>query len=345
MRQAKHLNRGLVAALLTPVFMGMAPVFGKLAIRSGIDPYTLAALRTCFAALLLWVVYGLFFRQYIYIFPAGLIGTIAVGTVNGLGSLLYYNGLLLIDDASLAQLLNMLYVIFAMLLTRIYGLHISRISVVRAVLALAAVYLLAAYDVGSGESIHWIGVGLMLGGAFTYALHVQLSQRVMYEMPAPTMTLYAMTWMGLTVLIARLLFGGFTSLPWLPVSSQGWVFLLALMLVTALSRVTLFEGVRSLGSLQTILLNVAELGMTLLVAFMWLQERMTIPQWVGVGLLLASVVLSRWDDDVRSMLYRSLPMARLGEMFSEAPLKPNRFSIVSRLYRRRPNPDRFEGRG
>jgi drug/metabolite transporter (DMT)-like permease len=301
---------GMIAALLTPVFMGMTPIFGKLAIRSGFDPYTLAALRTCMAALLLWVVYGLFFRRYIYIFPAGLLGTLTVGAVNGLGSLLYYNGLLLLDNASLAQLLNMMYVIFVMLLTRFYGHDISKLSIFRASLALVAVYLLTESGSENGQ-IHWLGVGLMLGSAFMYALHVVVSQRVMFEMPAPTMTLYSLTWMGLTVLAVRLAYGSPYGLRWEPSVSQGWLFVLGLTSVTALSRVTLFAGVRNLGSLQTLLLNMAEVGVTLLVAFTWLHERMAPAQWIGVLVLFVSVLLSRWDGEIGDYVYRPLPSPSL----------------------------------
>jgi drug/metabolite transporter (DMT)-like permease len=64
--------------------------------------------------------------------------------------------------------------------------------------------------------------------------------------------------------------------------------------------------VRNIGSLQTILLNVAEIGVTLLLALTWLGERMQPIQWVGVGLLLVSVLLSRWDGDIRDRRYQPL---------------------------------------
>jgi len=307
-RSDKRANDGLIAAFLTPLLMGLAPILGKLAIHSGVDPYTLAALRTCLAATTLWVVYLLFFRRYIYIFPAGLLGTLVVGAVNGFGSLLYYNGLLLLDNASLAQLLNMLYVIFAVLLVRFYGQRISALSVVRAAVALVAVYLLTAWHETTG-SVHWIGVGLMIGSAFMYALHVVLSQRAMFEMPAPTMALYALSWMAVVVLIARLAYGLTLPLTTNPAESVGWWYVIALAAVTAISRVTLFSGVRNIGSLQTILLNVAEIGVTLLAALTWLGERMQPIQWVGVGVLLVSVLLSRWDDGLKEVPYRPIPVA------------------------------------
>src|SRR5262245_34396562 len=124
-------SNGLIAALLTAVLMGSTPIFGKLAIHSGFDPFTLSALRTSLAAVTLRIVYLLFFRKYISIVTAGLLSTAAVGVVNGLGSLLFYNGLLMLDNASLAQLLNMLYVIFTVLLVRLYGQSISALSLAR----------------------------------------------------------------------------------------------------------------------------------------------------------------------------------------------------------------------
>lgn len=284
----------MAAALLTPAFMGMTPVLGKLALRGGLDAYTLSALRTCLAAMVLWIIYLAFFRQYIFIFPAGLLGTAAVGIVNGLGSLFYYNGLQLLDNASLAQILFMTYVVFTMLLTHAEGRRVSAVSAARAALALAAVWLLAS---GAGQSghVHWLGVSLCLIGAALYALHVIISQRVMFEMPAPTMALYGLSFMGLTALTARLIVGSVSPLGWTPTAPVSWWYVAGLMAVTALSRVTLFAGVRGLGGLQAVLLNMAEMGVTLLVAFVWLDERMTLIQWGGVALLVVSALLSRWD--------------------------------------------------
>jgi drug/metabolite transporter (DMT)-like permease len=319
--------------------MGIAPILGKGAIRASVDPFALAALRTCLAAALLWIVYLIAFRKYTYIFMAGLLGTLAVGAVNGLGSLFYYNGLQLLDDASLAQLLNTLYVIFAMLLARFDGDRISRMSLLRAGLAIIAVFLLTS---GARGPINWWGVACMIAGAFLYALHVVLSQRVMYEMPAPTMALYAMTAMGLTVLIAWLIRGGIVGAVWEPVSMVGWQFIIALGIVTALSRVALFSGVRSLGGIQAILLNVAELAVTLIVAFTFLNERMTLIQWGGAFVMVLSVVLSRWDSaDAPQRIYERISSIHFFGVDYASPLTPNPgplgpspFALLSRVYRR-----------
>ena len=52
-----------------------------------------------------------------------------------------------------------------------------------------------------------VGVGLMLGGAALYALHLPINQRVLYEVPAPTVTVYTLVAMSAVVVPAYLLFG------------------------------------------------------------------------------------------------------------------------------------------
>ncbi|MBL8156951.1 MAG: hypothetical protein JNM70_22445, partial [Anaerolineae bacterium] len=82
--------QGVLAGLLTPLFLGVAPIFGKLAINAGADSFTVAAWRTVIAVVLLWILYALFARRYIFIYPAGLFGCVVIGVVNGIGSIFYY---------------------------------------------------------------------------------------------------------------------------------------------------------------------------------------------------------------------------------------------------------------
>jgi len=147
--------RGLTAALLSPLFLGMAPVLGKFALLGGSDPFTVAATRTVVAAVFLWVAYLLFGRRWIYIYPAGLLGCVVVGTVNGIGSLFYYNGLHYLS-ASVVQLLNATYLIFVVVLARLGGQPLTRRTVMRSTLALIAVGLLTG---GIAGGISWIGAG------------------------------------------------------------------------------------------------------------------------------------------------------------------------------------------
>lgn len=281
--------RGILAAFLAPIFLGVAPIFGKMAINAGAQPFTVATLRTLAAVALLWMVYALFFRRYIYIYPAGLLGCLVIGIINGIGSLFYYSGLSLVD-ASLAQLLNGMYLVFAVMLVRITGERLNRRTLARTGLALIALLLLTGFG---SEAVNWLGVGLMVGSAIMFAGTFILSQNVLYEMPTPTVALYVLTTMGLVVLMVWLATGAQNITAF---ADAALTPILLLGATTALSRLAMFAGVKILGSMQTVILSVAEIGVALTLAFVFLDERLTVVQWMGVAILGLSLLLVRSRD-------------------------------------------------
>src|SRR5687768_10621956 len=136
--------RGVVMAMLTPVFLGVAPIFGKMAINAGADPFSVAALRTLTAIAILWTVYLIFMRRFIFVSPAGLMGCIVIGGINGLGALCYYSGLGRLD-AGLVQLLNGMYLVVAIILASIGGARIDGRTLLRIGLAVAALIILTGF--------------------------------------------------------------------------------------------------------------------------------------------------------------------------------------------------------
>jgi drug/metabolite transporter (DMT)-like permease len=302
----KITSQGIVAALSTPIFLGMAPIFGKLAINAGASSFTVAAWRTVVAVAFLWLVYALFFRKYIFIYPAGLLGCIVVGAVNGIGSLFYYSGLGMLD-ASTAQLLNGMYLIFVMLLAHVGGDRPDGRLILRAGLAITALLIITGFG---GQPTNWLGVGLMLANALMFGGTVILSQYVLYEIPAPSVTLYVLTTMATLVAAVWLGLGGEV-----PTGALDAVLLpiLALGVTTALSRLALFAGVKFLGSMQTAVLSLTEIGVALTLAFIVLGDRLTPPQVIGVAILAVSILLIRPAD----MMPRGLKPNRLVSNLSD----------------------------
>ncbi|MBK8025408.1 MAG: DMT family transporter [Chloroflexi bacterium] len=282
-------RRALFAVIATPLFLGVAPIFGKQAILAGADPFTVAAFRTVVAVALLWIVYLLFFRRFIYIYPAGLLGCVVVGLVNGIGSLFYYGGLQFLD-ASMVQLINGMYLVFALLMSHIGGEPIDRRTLIRVALALGALGMLTSFG---SKPIDFFGIGLMLGSALMFAGTVILSQYVLYEMPPTTATLYILTTMGVVVVMAWAAVGQPLEGEALNASLQP-IFILGV--TTALSRLAMFASVSIFGSLRTAIIAIGEIGVALLLAFFVLGDRLTPPQTIGVLLLAGSILLIRSDD-------------------------------------------------
>jgi drug/metabolite transporter (DMT)-like permease len=285
----KKQTAGIFAAFSSAVFLGLAPVFGKLAITMGFTPFAVVALRTGFAAGMLLIVIALFYPQYLYIFPVGLVGCALAGAINGFGSLLYYLALQRLD-ASVGQLLYSLYPFFVALWLILDHQPPSRLTFFRVGLATIAVLLLTSVP---KSSVDLTGVLMMIGAAVLYAMHLPINQRVLYEVPAPTVALYTLLAMSAVVIPAYLLFDRAwpaNNVPWWPVAG--------LTFVTVFSRIALFLGVKKIGGMQTALLGLAELLIAIIFSHIWLGESLSLLQWLGAAGLGFSLILVMFESSV-----------------------------------------------
>ena len=278
---------GIMAAVSSAFFLGLAPVFGKLAINQGFSPVAVVALRTSLAAVILLLVISIFYRKYLYIFPVGLVGCMLAGAINGVGSLLYYLALQRLD-ASVGQLLYSLYPFFVALWLILDHQPPSRLTFFRIGLATISVLLLTS---GPRQSADPIGVVMMIGAAILYAMHLPINQRVLYEVPAPTVALYTLLAMSAVVVPAYVLFDR----SW-PVANTPWLPVAGLTFVTVSSRIALFLGVKKIGGMQTALLGLAELLIAILFSHIWLGESLDVLQWVGALSLGISLILVMYEN-------------------------------------------------
>jgi drug/metabolite transporter (DMT)-like permease len=282
----------IAATLLSSFFSGLAPILGKLAYQSGVDPITLVGLRTAAAAGLLWAFYLVFWRRYIAISRTNLVGCIGMGVANGLGSLLYYSGLSQVD-ASLAHLLYSMYPFWVFIFLSAAGQPISRLSIVRLGLVLLSVFLLTWHRGGWAQPL---GITLMMGAGALYAFHLVLGQWTLVDADPRSVALYGLTTMALVVGIPFLIKGG----PPAPVPAAGWtLILLVAVFPTALARLLVFAGLQAIGGVQTVLLSIAEPLVAVVLAFVVLGESFTVQQWFGGALFVASVLLIRRDTGLQ----------------------------------------------
>ncbi len=277
---------GIAAALSSAFFLGLCPVFGKLSILAGFSPLAVVALRTVFAALFVLLIVLVFYRPLFYIFPVGLLGCVLAGVINGFGSILYYLALSRLT-ASLGQILYSLYPFFVALWLLLDEQKVGRLTIFRMGLAMIAVVFLTYLP---GQKVDVLGVVMMLGGAAMYALHLPINQRVLYEVPAPTVTLYTLLSMSAVVVPVYLVFDH-----QFPTANLNWTPLVGLSLMTSLSRLALFLGVKRIGGMQTALLGLAELLVAILFSHIWLHDQLLLSQWLGAAILCGSLLLVRYE--------------------------------------------------
>ena len=286
----KRRNQGISAALISASLLGLAPVFGKAAMGPGhFSPLAVVALRTGMAALLLVLIMAIFKKQYLYIYPAGLYGCLMAGALNGTGSIFYYIGLSKLN-ASVAQMLYALYPFFVAFWLQLDGQPPSKLTLFRVLIAGFSAFLLTRMGIGNMDIV---GVLFMLISAALYALHLPVNQRVLYDVPAPTVTVYTLIAMSAVVIPVYFIFDRsfpMENAPWLPV--------IGLTVVTFLSRLMLFLGVKNIGGMQTALLGLGELIVAISFSHLLLGETLTTLQWMGTVGLGASLLLVWFEKPI-----------------------------------------------
>jgi drug/metabolite transporter (DMT)-like permease len=286
----KGRTTGINAALISAFFLGLAPVFGKAAMGpDNFSPLAVVALRTGMAALLLFLIMAAIRRNYIYIYPAGLLGCALAGGINGLGSIFYYIGLSRLN-ASVAQMLYALYPFFVAIWLGLDKQTPTRLTVIRIFLAITSAALLTWAGTGTTDLM---GVAFMVISAALYAFHIPINQRVLLDVPAPTVTLYTLVAMSAVVIPTYLIFDRS-----LPAGNMPWFPVLGLTAVTLFSRLLLFTGVKHIGGMQTALLGLGELLVAVLFSHIYLQETLTNIQWIGMAGLGTSLLLVWFEKPV-----------------------------------------------
>jgi drug/metabolite transporter (DMT)-like permease len=277
---------GILAAAGSAFFLGLTPIFGKIALQFGFSPLFIVTFRSILATILVFLFLLIIDRSYLRIYSLGLFGCAIAGFINGIGSILFYSALSFLD-ASIGQLLYSFYplmVAFWLLLDR---QPITRLTILRLFISIMGAFLLIS---ASTQKVSIQGAAMMIGAAALYGLHLIINQKVLYEAPTPTVTFYTLLSMSATVSLAYIVFD--FNIP--PVSPILWPVIM-LGIITAVSRVTLFLGIKNLGGMQTALLGLGELLVTVLTAQIFLNEMLSPLQWVGAILLIVSLILVGFD--------------------------------------------------
>jgi DME family drug/metabolite transporter len=285
---------GLAAALSSALFLGVSPTLGKTAFGGGFLPVEAVGFRALGAALLLFVVILIGKRSLLQIYPMGLIGCLLAGWINALGALFYYSAITRIDTG-LGAIIYSLYPGFVALFLLLDGSQPSRLSMVRLAIAIPAIVLITSTG---DHRVDIIGVLLMLAASALYALHLPINQRVLYEVPALTVTFYTLL-ASSAALLPMLLF---TSSLGQTHSQLSWLALGGMTLAIFFSRLTLFVGVKHLGGLQTSLIGLGEMLVTIFFGLTLLREHLSLAQWLGAMLMSGSILLGVREPSIPTRL-------------------------------------------
>lgn len=275
---------GFVYLLLAYLCTSTIAIAGKIGLQQDISPIQLLAVRMVLATAVLWVYFLCFKRDMLRIDRAGLIGCMQVATA-GTGSMCCSFFALLYLDASLLIVVYVTALIPAvMLLLMIQGEFPSRLDLFRFVLGLIGVYLFVELV---GE-VSWFGILLIMIMALLVATYMTTIQLRLGDYDSETVTLYVVTFMAIQLSVLYLGLGyrspQFETSTW---AAALWLAIIA----TAIARFLLFAGIKKAGSSQAALLFPLNTLLGVLWAVLLLGESITLQQWVGTLLVVASAAL------------------------------------------------------
>ena len=281
---------GVALALLAAAGFSFKAILVKLAYPYGVDAVTLLALRMAFALpAFLWVGFSasrgaaaLSRRDWIAVASLGLLGYYGA-------SILDFAGLKYIS-AGLERLILFTYPTLTLLFgVLLHGRSITRREMLALVLCYAGIAAAFTHDLqfAGDASAVWIGGGLVFASSVSYALYLSGSPGMIGKLGAARFTALAM-------LISTAATGGhFLATQPLAALVQPWqIYALgAAMAVfsTVLPVFALSAAIRRVGSGRAALVGMAGPLLTIVFAWLLLDEVISAAQMIGVALVIAGV--------------------------------------------------------
>lgn len=286
---AAHRN-GIILAVLAAFGFSFKAILVKLAYPFGVEPIALLALRMAFALpAFLWVGFGassnapgLGLRDWTAVVVLGLLGYYGA-------SILDFHGLKYIS-AGLERLILFTYPTLTLLFgVLLHGQRVTRREGLALGLCYAGVAAAFAHDLSlaSYTATVWIGGGFVFASSVSYALYLTGSAGMIAKLGAARCT-------ALVMLAATAATGGhFLATQPLAALVQPWqVYALGAamgLFCTVLPVFALSAAIRRVGSGQVALVGMLGPLLTIVFAWLLLDEGFSTAQMVGCGLVIAGI--------------------------------------------------------
>ncbi|MDR3352522.1 MAG: DMT family transporter [Zoogloeaceae bacterium] len=285
----------VLMALCAAIGFSSKAIFVKLVYLApdvSVSAVTLVALRMFLALpVFLWVAFrGKAPAEPLARRDAGML--ILLGIVGYYGSSLCdFQGLKHIS-AALERLILYTYPTLTVLIAVIFFRHrLTRRECASIALSYAGIGLAFAHDLnasGTGDSI-WIGAGLVFAASLLYAAYLSGSAPMIARLGSVRFTALCMTVSCIGTILHFLATEPFAALA-LPWRIYTLIFAMALF-STILPVFMLSAAIARIGAARTVLIGSIGPIVTIFMGWLWLDERLSLPQIIGALLVLAGVLL------------------------------------------------------
>ncbi len=280
---------GIGFVLLSAVLLATAPNAAKIAYQEGANPQAVISIRTLLGVVLLAAY--LFARNQ---WPEQMWKTIRHSPFSGLTFLLGsvgFMGAVAFIDVSLTVMIFYLHTFLVAVVGHFRGdvnLDVRLVSLI--FLALGGLGLVLGVTL---ETLNPTGVILsvigMAGAAFMIVLVADQAQSVGPISANFIMSVWALVYLLIAIVVGPML-GLFDNIVF-PQTLFGWVCVLAAGATVTLGFVTFFIGARLIGTTRAVMLSIFEPIFAILLAIIFIQEWLSLTQWVGAIIIVGSLYL------------------------------------------------------
>lgn len=283
---------GIACALVGSIAFSGKPVLVKAAYQYGVDTTTLLALRMLFAAPLFAMMAWWAGRMTERVSAREMAGLAALGFIGYyLGSFLDLAGLQYIS-AGFGRLILYLYPTLVLLLSAAFLRQPLRAQqLVSLALCYAGIALVFSAETRPGANLTLTALGALLvfGSAVSYAIYLVAGSRLVHKFGSMRFSAYA------SLIATGFVFAHFTATrPLQALVVDERVYLLVTILAifsTVLPLWLMAEGLKRIGANQVALTGCIGPVATMVFAWLFLDEKISVAQMTGAALVLAGVLL------------------------------------------------------
>jgi drug/metabolite transporter (DMT)-like permease len=262
-------------------------------------PSTLLVLRLCLATILLGGTLAISAPHKLKLSRRGLWLMLVVGGLGGFEIASFFGSLAYVDAAT-SSIIKSVQPLVVLLLLTFAGERMTRKHWVRLLVSMVGIYLL----VGVGGKIDPMGAFLIGLSLIFYALQLAQVQWWLQEYDTWTIAFY------LTAIMTVVVAGWWVTegAPWhSPTVTEVTVIVVLAVVGTYFARLALFAAIARIGSGQIALLWPLQTLTAIVIAVIFLQERLTPIQWFGGALVLAGTFLALPGIRLRRIRLRPAP--------------------------------------
>ena len=275
---------GWVLAVGTTLATSFVTPLARSAILYGVDPTLMLMIRLVLAVILLGLTMGLINWRAMQLDRQGLRRVIMIGFISGVEICCFFWSLAFVD-ASMAAMIKSAQPLAVLLLLRLGGERLTRRHIMRLLLAIVGVYFL----IGPGGDVSFIGLLLLFSSIILYAIQLVFTQWYLDDYDSKAVTTYILAMMAVVVVGWWGIQGG----EWRDPGPYGWLVIIILSVVsTYIARLALYAAIRYVGSDQVALLWPLQMMVGVILSVLFLQEQLSLVQWLGGGLILISAMLA-----------------------------------------------------